>query len=244
MPTYRMASAANTAVIQIWGQHSGGFVDVAGAYGFYTTPRPIEPILQGIKPVLFRDFRDLNSDLIIQDSLHGTLVDNLDIVQTHILGIQDTRHLQSVDNLVLSQIHNLIVQDSLQATLADNLALTLGAINLAIHDALHVTKADIVDLDVGIGEAMSLADIQLEKLAVLTGSTGSMSDLMFKYYSGLSGLTPVAAFSTTDHQRTYWEAQTGLTGKSMGDLEDAFYDLQLIPEGPLSDRELIYWSSL
>ena len=310
MPIYRLSTGVPIAVVQIWGQHAGGYANISGAeYGLQTFPDATDAALGSFQWDLYTGIDVVSGiDLVIQDALQATTVDNLGLTQVHQLTIQDALQSQVADNLVLSQVHNLtiqealhsqaadnltlnsslslviqdtlqgtivdsltltqvhqltiqearsltladvlslaqthnlLIQEALQASLADNMILGLGSTNLSIQDALQATKSDRISF--ASGGFMSITDVQLAKLTVLTGSTGSIQDLMFKYYSGLSGLTPVAAFSVTDHQRKYWETQTGLTGKSMADLEDAFYDLQLIPEGPLADRELIYWSSL
>lgn len=91
--------------------------------------------------------------------------------------------------------------------------------------------------------AETLADIQARKLPAMSGITGSISDMLFKYYSGLSGLLPATSYSRQDHERAYYVAQTGASG-SMGDLEKAFYDLKAIPAGSMLDRQYAYWNGL
>jgi hypothetical protein len=89
----------------------------------------------------------------------------------------------------------------------------------------------------------SLADAETTFYKTATGLTiGSIHDLEHAYYSSLSGLTPVAKYSLQDHQRVYWEAQTGLTKCSLSQLEGAFLDLQGISTGSLDNRRLAYFS--
>lgn len=85
----------------------------------------------------------------------------------------------------------------------------------------------------------SVTDLEVEFLKAL-GFTGSISDMEFGYYSGLSGL-PVAN-SLTDHQRKYWETAVGFNSRSISDLEKAFYDLEGIPAGSTPDRQSLYWA--
>ena len=205
------------------------------------------------------------TNLVIQDATHAQVADNITIVQQHALTVQETRHIHTADGILLTQNHLLIVQKPVHAQTADNLTLS-DIINLAVQKAIHAqnadnlnlpqihniaihkaflqTAADIVNFSGEEGEPVTVADVQVEKLQTLTASTGSISDLMHKYYGGLSGLAPVAAFSVSDHQRVYWETQTGLSGRSLADLERAFYDVQLVPSGSLADREYVYWSGL
>lgn len=183
-------------------------------------------------------------DLAIQKAVQATSTDNVSLSQIHQLAIFDSVHATVADNMILATGTSLIIQKAIQATSADGVALT-QIHTLQIQDARHTTTADLIQLVLpGFGGFMSVSDVQLQKLQVATGKTGTMADLEFAYYSGLSGLTPVASFSVTDHQRAYWQAQTGLTNVSMADLEKAFYDGLLIAAGSLADREFTYWTSL
>lgn len=206
------------------------------------------------------------TDLVIQDATHATSSDVPTLTRLIDLAIQKAVQAMSTDPVAISQIHQLAIFDSVHATLADNMVLQTGTTlviqdavhatstdgialvqthNLQIQDATHTTTADTVQLvGPGFGGFMSVSDVQLQKLQTLTGKTGTTADLEFAYYSGLSGLVPVASYSVTDHQRKYWEAQTGLTGRSMADLEKAFYDGLLIAAGSLADREFTYWTSV
>lgn len=205
-------------------------------------------------------------NLVIADAASATSADNIILTTAIDLAIQKAVQATSADNLALSQVHQLAIFDAVHATVADNLVLATGASlvtqkathstnadgvalvqthQLQMQDATHSTTTDNVQLTgPGGGGFMSVSDIQLQKLQVATGKTGTMADLEFAFYSSLSGLVPVAQFSITDHQRKYWEIQTGLTGRSMADLEKAFYDGLAVAAGSLSDRELVYWTSL
>lgn len=86
----------------------------------------------------------------------------------------------------------------------------------------------------------TIQDAMYAKFKTLTGLNNvSISDMMFNYYSGLSGLAPASKFTLQDHQRAYWETQTGLTKRSLVDLEMAFYAIQVpaITTGSLADRQ-------
>lgn len=206
-----------------------------------------------------------NHFLIVQEASHATTVDNVTITQAHQLAIQDALHASVADSLNITQDHLLVIQDSTHATSAENISLT-GIIDLAIQKAIHATTSDTFALTqahqitihksflqtaadnvtlLGLGgDVVTVTDVQLQKLATLTGITGSIQDLEHAYYGGLSGLAPVGSFSVSDHQRVYWETQTGLSARSLADLEKAFYDAQLVPSGSLADREYVYWSNL
>lgn len=206
------------------------------------------------------------TNLVIQDALHASVADQLGVTQNHLLIINDALHTHTADSANFSQVHQIAVFDAIHTTLADNLVLAGGttlviqdathahsadglvlvqAHNIAVQDAIHQTRSDTISLvPPGTGGFMTVSDVQVQKLGVLTGKSGSIQDLQFAYYSGLSGLVPAANFSVADHQRAYWEAQTGLTGKSLADLEKAFYDVQLIAAGTLSDREFTYWTNV
>lgn len=184
------------------------------------------------------------TDLVIADATQATSTDAITLTQTHILAVADATSNTSTDPITLTQIISLIVQKAMQATSTD--PVNLSQIHqITIFDAFQATRAKNVTLvGPGFGGFMSVSDIQLQKLQVATGKIGTIADLEFAYYSGLSGLVPVAQFSVTDHQRKYWETQTGLTGRSMADLEKAFYDGLLIAAGSLADREFTYWTGL
>jgi hypothetical protein len=204
-------------------------------------------------------------DLVIQDARHTTSVDNITITQQHQLVVQESRHTSTADNLNITQNHLLIVQEARHTTTSDNLTLT-QFIDLVIQKAVHATKADtfnftqahqisihksflqtssdVVNFLGNGGAVMSVSDVQIQKMATITGQTGSIQDLSRAYYGNLSGLVPISSFSVSDHQRVYWETQTGLNNRSLADLEKAFYDAQLVPSGSLADRELVYWTGL
>lgn len=183
-------------------------------------------------------------DLAIQDMVSATTAEPLNLGQIHQLAIFDAVVPSTAENMVLSTGVTLTIQKATVATSADGFPL-VQTHNLQIQDATVATKADTIALvPPGTGGFMSVTDVQLQKLATLTGMTGSIQDLEHAYYSSLSGLVPAASFSVQDHQRAYWEAQTGLTGRSLADLEKAFYDSQLIAAGSLSDREFTYWVSV
>ncbi len=206
------------------------------------------------------------TNLVIQDSLHASVADQFGVTQNHLLIIQDSTHAHTSDVVNFNQVHQIAIFDAVHTTLADNLVLAGGTTliiqdathahsadglvlvqthNLIVQDATHQTKSDTISLvPPGTGGFMTVSDVQVQKLAVITGKTGSIQDLQFAYYSSLSGLVPASSFSVADHQRAYWEAQTGLTGKSLADLEKAFYDVQLIAAGSLSDREFTYWTNV
>lgn len=183
-------------------------------------------------------------NLIVQKAMQPTSTDAVNLSQVHQLAIFDALHTTKATTVVLASGTTLVIQKASQATSTDGIAL-VQTHNLQIQDATHATLADVVQLVLpGFGGFMTVSDVQLQKLQVATGKTGTMADLEFAYYSGLSGLVPVAQFSVTDHQRKYWETQTGLTGRSMADLEKAFYDGLLIAAGSLADREFTYWTGL
>lgn len=196
-------------------------------------------VLIGIKPSASGTV-----DLVVQDATIGTSSDNVALTQISDLVVQDATLGTTSDNLTLTQAIDLAIQKAFLATRST--APDLSQIhNITVHKAFLQTAADIVNFAAGSGGPVSVSDIQREKLLTLTGlSVGTINDLFHKYYSGLSGLAPVAAYSVTDHQRAYWETQTGLTQVSMADLEKAFYDAQLVPSGSLSDREYVYWDGL
>lgn len=149
----------------------------------------------------------------------------------------------NTEQLTLTSVINLAIQDMLAATRHDQVNYS-QVHNIAIHNMFLRTATDIVNFAGESGGPVSISDVQAEKLPVLTGQTGSVPDLLKFYYGGLSGLAPATAFSISDHQRAYWETQTGLTGRSLADLEKAFYDAQLVPSGSLSDRAYVYWTGL
>lgn len=204
-------------------------------------------------------------NLVVNDARSTSVADNITITQVHQLNIQETRHVTVADTVFIGQNHFLIVQDTVHETKADHLSLT-GLIDLAIHKAVQATRSDNIDFtqvhqlvihksylrslaDIVVflgegGDVVSVTDVQVQKMATLTGKTGSIQDLEHAYYGSLSGLAPAGSFSVSDHQRVYWETQTGLSARSLADLEKAFYDAQLVPSGSLADRELVYWSGL
>lgn len=197
-------------------------------------------VLIGIKPAAGGS----TIDLVVQDATIGISSDNIALTQVSDLVVQDAALTTTSDNLTLTQVIDLAIQKAFLATRATTPNLT-QIHNIVVHKAFLQTAADLVNLAGGLGGPVTITDIQKEKLATLTGlSVGSINDLFHAYYGGLSGLSPVARFSVTDHQRTYWEAQTGLSGRSMADLEKAFYDSQLVPSGSLADREYVYWDGL
>lgn len=159
------------------------------------------------------------------------------------LTIQDASVASSSDSPVLTRIIDLAIQKMVSASQADPISLS-QIHNIVINKAYVQSAADIVNFAGSSGGKVSVSDTQLQKLQVATGKTGTIADLEFAYYSGLSGLVPAATYSVTDHQRKYWETQTGKTGISMADLEKAFYDGLLIPSGSLADREYVYWTGL
>lgn len=182
------------------------------------------------------------TNLVIADATQATSTDAINLTQVHSLAINDATSATSTDPIKL--IIDLAIQKAVQATKATTPSLS-QIHQIAIFDAFHTTKATNVSLvPPGTGGFMSVSDVQLQKLQIATGKTGTMADLEFAYYSGLSGLVPAAQYSVTDHQRKYWETQTGLTGRSMADLEKAFYDGLLIAAGSLADREFTYWTGL
>ena len=73
----------------------------------------------------------------------------------------------------------------------------------------------------------SLADVErvfmATALLIDPNSNLSVDDLMFKYYSSLSGL-PVQQNTLADHKLKYMEVQTLTTGRSLADLEKKFLD--------------------
>lgn len=206
--------------------------------------------------------------LTINDAFHSTVADNVDLTQVHSLAVQDAVQVTVADQLTLTQAIDLIIQDAVQAQVAtapdltqvhqivihdsflvqvtDNVDLTQQH-QLQVQDAIQATAADNITLNdepEPPGERMTISDIQLTKLRTITGNAiGSLTDLLHQYYGSLSGLAPATAFSLSDHQRTYWQVQTGASG-SISDLERAFYDLQAVPAGSLSDREYEYWFGL
>lgn len=184
------------------------------------------------------------SDLAISDMLVSVAEDNLVVNTATNLVIQDVSVATSSDTPTLTRIMDLAIQKMLVATRTDAVDFT-QVHNIAIHDMFLYTATDLVNFAGGSGGGpVSIADVQAEKLPVLTGQTGSVQDLLKFYYGGLSGLAPATAFSVSDHQKQYWETQTGLTNHTMADLEKAFYDAQLVPSGSLSDREYVYWTGL
>lgn len=185
-----------------------------------------------------------NIQLAIQKATHAVSSDVVDYTQVHQIAIHNALHETLADNLSLDGSVTLIIQGANHAHSADGLVLVQNHI-LQIQDAHHVTRADVVQLvDPGFGGFMTVSDVQLQKMAAATGLTGSVSDLERAYYGALSGLAPVHQFSIADHKRVYWETQTGLSNRSLADLEKAFYDAQLIAAGSLSDREFTYWTNL
>jgi hypothetical protein len=159
------------------------------------------------------------------------------------LVIQDATVATSTDNAVLTLIMDLAIQKMLLATRHDQANFT-QIHNITINKMFLQTAADMVNFAAQGGGNVSIADVQAQKLPALSGINGTVPDMLNKYYAGLSGLVPASQFSVTDHQRKYWETQTSLSGRSMADLEKAFYDMLLVPSGSLSDREFIYWTGL
>ena len=184
------------------------------------------------------------ANLAISNADIAMIADNLNVTQEHILVIQNADIPVTADNLTLSQELDLIIANAVLAMTADNVNLT-QVHNIFIDNAfLSMVAENVVLGGVQPGGIMSIADLQLAKLQILTGQQGTISDLMRSYYAGLSGLAPASSFSISDHQRVYWQAQTGLSGRSLADLEWAFYDVQLVPAGSLRDREFVYWNGL
>lgn len=184
------------------------------------------------------------SDLAIADLSIATTEDNAVVNTATNLVIQDTTVATSVDVPTLTRIMDLAIQKMVVATRNDTPSFS-QVHNIAIHDMFLYTATDLVNFAGGSGGGpVSIADVQAQKLPVLTGQTGSVQDLLKFYYGGLSGLAPATAFSISDHQKKYWETQTGLANRTMADLEKAFYDALLVPSGSLSDREFVYWTGL
>ncbi len=187
------------------------------------------------------------TSLTIQDATIGTSADNVTLSQVHSLAVQDATIGTTADNVVMSQAISLAIQKAVMAMKSDAPDLT-QVHQIAIHDAFLQTSADIVNMSgqPGSGGPMSVADLQAQKLPALTGRVGSVQDLLFFYYGGLSGLSPITSYSVSDHQKAYYAAQTALPGStnSMADLEKAFYDGLLVPSGSLADREFVYWTGL
>lgn len=88
--------------------------------------------------------------------------------------------------------------------------------------------------------AATVMDLEVEFLRG-QGYLGTIQDMEFAYYSSLSGL-PVNN-SVSDHQKKYLENVTGLTGRSISDLEQAFYIQEGFTTGSLTDREYLYYAS-
>jgi hypothetical protein len=185
------------------------------------------------------------TNLVIQDASLAISSDNIALTQVHSLVVADATLGTSSDNITLTQIIDLAIQKATMATRADVPSLS-QVHQIVVHDAFLQTSADIVNMAGTSGGPMSVADLQAQKLPALTGKTGSVEDLLHEYYGGLSGLAPVAAFSTSDHQRAYYATQTGLNKAiySFHDLEKAFYDQLLVPSGSLADRTFVYWTGL
>ena len=185
--------------------------------------------------------------LALQDAGINLSAEGMALVQQHILAIQEATIPVASENLSFAGAIDLIIQKAVMAMSADNVNMS-QVHNIFVHEAFLSTASDMLTLTVpGIGgpEVPTIADLQRQKLEVITGLTNrSVQDLMMQYYGGLSGLTPIGSFSISDHQRVYWEAQTGLNKRSLADLEKAFYDVQLIPSGSNADRAYIYWNSL
>lgn len=183
-------------------------------------------------------------DLVIQDMSIATTLDAVTIVPAFNLSVADLSVPTNLDSPSLTRIMDLAIQKMLVATRNDPLTFT-QVHNIAIHDMFLYTATDLVNFAGSSGGPVpTVADLQAQKLPVLTGQTGSVPDLLKFYYGGLSGLIPATSYSIADHQRVYWETQTGLTGRSLADLEKAFYDAQLVPSGSLADRAYVYWSGL
>lgn len=88
--------------------------------------------------------------------------------------------------------------------------------------------------------AATVMDLEVEFLRG-QGFLGTIQDMEFQYYSSLSGL-PVNN-SVSDHQKKYLETATGLTNRSIADLEQALYTQEGITAGSLSDREYLYYAT-
>lgn len=247
---------------------SGGAYKIADTTGTQTVSGTISPNQDHIHAMMILAHSSDGGavDLVIQDAAIAVSADNIVITQQHALNIQESGITVSADNVVITQNHLLIVQDAAIPVAAENLTISQHiqlAIDkavmamradtssfqqvhqISIHKAFLQTAADVVNMSgEEEGGIVTVADVQVQKLQTLTGTTGTISDLMHAYYGGLSGLTPIPRFSISDHQRVYWEAQTGLSNRSLADLEKAFYDAQLVPSGSLADREYVYWSNL
>jgi hypothetical protein len=95
----------------------------------------------------------------------------------------------------------------------------------------------------------SLSDLQAQKLPALVGFTGSVQDMLKKYYQN-NAEAPVAAtpnLSITDYQRSMYINFTGVSPlNSLADLERRFYTVVLAGNDSmtLQDREFEYWSEL
>jgi hypothetical protein len=90
---------------------------------------------------------------------------------------------------------------------------------------------------------LTLADAEIAFYKTATGqSVGTISDLEFKYYSGLSGLTPVNRYTLQDHKRAYWSGLTGITKASLADLEMAYLDTIGIAYGSLNNRRYLFFN--
>ena len=127
-------------------------------------------------PNIFLDFNALyvwdeagggGVSLVIADSAHGHIADNMVLTQAHQLGVDDADHAHtadeivlqaaaelginradhahSADNLVLTQAHILVVQNSTLAHAADNLVLQ-SAGTLDIAGGLSAHTANNIDL--------------------------------------------------------------------------------------------------
>ena len=55
------------------------------------------------------------SIILIQNLLHSQTIDNISLIQQHLLAIQDLLHSQSIDNLTLTWSYLLVIQDILHS---------------------------------------------------------------------------------------------------------------------------------
>ncbi len=92
-----------------------------------------------------------STNLIIQDSTHSLLSDNLDLSTSLLLTIQDSTHSLTSDNLTLgiTGSTDLIIQEATHSVTSDNLLITTEWL-LDIASAAHALTSDNLDLSTAL----------------------------------------------------------------------------------------------
>lgn len=84
--------------------------------------------------------------LALADAIHSLTSDNLDLIEHKTLIIDSTLHSLTSDNIVLTQAHTIVVENTTHGLTSDNIALIQQHL-LEIADASHSHTADNIDLN-------------------------------------------------------------------------------------------------